>query len=167
MNKAFTKEDDGDGPALVPPRAPLPPGTTNYVTQRGLQRLRAELGELDEQRAHLEASGEERVRALAPLAARRAALEERLASAEVVDVTKQPQDEVRFGASVTVRATNGALRSYQIVGVDEADPTQGRVAFVSPVARALLGRTVGDAVAVRTPRGIDELEIVSIVYEGP
>jgi transcription elongation factor GreB len=166
VNKAFTKEDETNIPAVVPPRAPLSAGTPNYVTTRGLEKLKAELRELDEERARLDkaAPDAERARAFAHLAARRSALEERLAGATLVDAAQQPRDEVRFGASVEVRAANGASRTYQIVGVDEAEPTEGRVAFVSPIARALLGRRVGESVNVRTPRGEEEIEILRIVY---
>jgi transcription elongation factor GreB len=169
VNKAFTKEDETNVPAMVPPRAPLPAGTPNYVTSRGLEKLKAELRELDEERArlHKAAPDSERSRVLARLAARRSELEDRLAAATLVDAAQQPHDEVRFGASVEVRAATGASRIYQIVGVDEADPTEGRVAFVSPIARALLGRRVGESVNVRTPRGEEEIEIVRIAYGEP
>jgi transcription elongation factor GreB len=166
VNKAFTKEDETSAPAMVPPRASLPPETPNYVTVRGLEKLKAELRELDEERGRLDPAtpDPERSRVLAHLALRRSALEDRLASAVLVDAAKQPRDEVRFGATVEVRAATGASRTYQIVGVDEAEPGAGRIAFVSPIARALLGRRAGESVNVRTPRGEEELEIVRIAY---
>jgi transcription elongation factor GreB len=169
VNKAFTKEDETNVPAMVPPRAPIPEGVSNYVTARGLDKLKEELRQLDEERAHLDPtlSEAERARSLAHLAARRTALEDRIAGAVWVDPSKQPHDEVRFGASVDVRAPTGASRTYRIVGVDEAEPTAGLVAFVSPVARALLGRRVGEFVNVRTPRGDEEIEIVRIAYSEP
>ncbi len=58
----------------------------------------------------------------------------------------------------------GGPRRYQIVGVDEADAASGKIAFVSPLARALLGRSAGDTAHVRTPRGEEELEIVAVEY---
>jgi transcription elongation factor GreB len=169
MNKAFTKEDESPEPALVPPRASLPPGTPNYVTARGLELLRDELSRLDDERTKqgLTIKPEERAMKLGRLAAQRNALEERIAAATLVNVAKQPPGEVRFGASVDVRTAADQLRTYRIVGVDEAEPTAGLVAFVSPLARALLGRNVGEIVTVRTPRGEDELEIVRIAYETP
>ena len=169
LNKAFTKEDETTEPAMVPPRAPLPAGTPNYVTARGLEKLKTELRELDDERKRLDtaAPDADRARALVHLAARRNALEDRLASATLVDPAMQPRDEVRFGARVEVRGADGAVRTYRIVGVDEADPTAGLVAFVSPVARALLGRRVDESVSVRTPRGEDEIEIVRIDYDEP
>jgi transcription elongation factor GreB len=166
MNKAFTKEEDADEPPVVPARAPLPPGATNYVTTRGLALLRAELDRLEAERAELEATdeGADRHRALALVDGRRAELTLRLASATVVEPSEQPHDEVRFGATATVRAEDGAVRRYRIVGVDEADVAAGRVAFLAPLARALLGKRVGDAAIVKTPRGDEELELVAISY---
>jgi len=167
MNKAFIKEDESSEPALVPPRASLFSGTPNYVTARGLELLKDELSRLDDERTKqgLTTKPEERAIQLGRLAAQRNALEERIAAATLVNVAKQPRSEVRFGASVDVRTAAGQLRTYRIVGVDEAEPTAGLVAFVSPLARALLGRNVGEIVTVRTPRGEDELEIVRIAYE--
>jgi transcription elongation factor GreB len=167
VNKAFTKEDETSAPAMVLPRAPLPAGTPNYVTARGLQKLKTELMLLDDERTRLDATApdDDRHRALAHLAARRSALEDRLTGATLVDSAKQPRDEVRFGAHVEVRDAHAALRAYQIVGVDEAEPTAGLIAFVSPMARALLGQRVGDTVSVRTPRGEEKIEIVRIDYD--
>jgi transcription elongation factor GreB len=71
---------------------------------------------------------------------------------------------VRFGARVTVRAENGEERRYRIVGVDEADVEHGQIAFVAPLARALLGKHAGETAVVRTPRGEEELDVVSVDY---
>jgi transcription elongation factor GreB len=167
VSKAFKGEDESEAPLVVPPRAPLPPGVPNYVTLRGLAALRSEHQRLLEERARVEASDEggDRARTLAALGARLAALEERLASAQPVDTASQPHDEARFGASVTVRAESGEERVYRIVGVDEADVANGRVAFVAPLARALLGKRPGDVALVRTPRGEEELAVVRVEYE--
>ncbi|WP_394850157.1 GreA/GreB family elongation factor [Pendulispora brunnea] len=167
MSKAFTKDDASDDPVVVVPRAPLPPGTPNYVTPRGLAALRAEMRALDAERARLEGLDAEvhrdRARELTAVHARIRDLGERLAGAVPVDPRGQPHDEVRFGAEITVEGEHGERR-YEIVGVDEADAPQGRIAFVSPLARALLGKRVGDEVTVRTPRGKEELEILAIAY---
>lgn len=169
VSKAFKGEDASEAPLVVPPRAPLPPGVDNYVTPSGLAALRGEHERLLVERAKLEASENEadRTRSLALAAARIAALEERLASAHLVDPSSQPQDEVRFGATVRVRAGGGETRQYRIVGVDEADAAEGRIAFVAPLARALLGKQAGDTAVVRTPRGNEELGIVDLEYEAP
>ena len=159
MSKAFTKDDAQGEPIVVPARAPLPAGTPNYVTPRGLARLETELGELHALRAAAVASGVQP--AAGALAARVAALEERIAGAMLVGPPAQ-HDEVRFGAVVDVRMSSGVVRRYQIVGVDEADAAHGLLAFVSPIARALLGKGVGDVAVVRTPRGEEEIEVLAI-----
>jgi transcription elongation factor GreB len=164
MSKAFTK-DDGESEVLVVPRAPLPPGTPNYVTARGLAQLRAELTDLERQRAELEAADPaDRVSQLNALNQRLLELQARIGSANVVDVRAQPQAEVRFGATVTVRNEQGQDAQYQIVGVDEADAARGLLAFSSPLARALLGKRVNDVAELRTPRESHELEVRAIHY---
>jgi transcription elongation factor GreB len=166
VSKAFTKEETEDAPVVLPRRAPLPDGVPNYVTPAGLSAYRAELGALKREYAALGAMSDdsELTRKRASAQARIAELEARLASAQLVEVSQEPSDMVRFGARVTVRDSNGRDRSYQIVGVDEADPSSGRITFVAPLARALLGRTLGEAVTVRTPHGDEELEIRAIAY---
>lgn len=168
MSKAFTKDDDaGEAPLVVPRRAPLPEGVPNYVTERGLAALHAELVELVAERAHKAdgRSDSELSRELLPLSARIAELEARIASAARVDVGAAGHDEVRFGAFVTVRYASGVERTHQIVGVDEANAAGGRVAFVAPLARALLGKRAGDDAVVTTPHGEEELEVVAVRYE--
>lgn len=165
VSKAFTREETTEE-RLVVPRAPLPEGVTNYVTARGMEALRVELTELQAERHRLSEQGlEEEKPDLTLVHARIAELDRRIAEASVVDPTKQPHDEVRFGAMIVVRAPSGEERSYRIVGVDEADATAGRVAFVAPLARALLGKRVGDIALVRSPRANEELEILSISYQ--
>ncbi|HYE96393.1 MAG TPA: GreA/GreB family elongation factor [Rubricoccaceae bacterium] len=167
MSRAFVKDDAQQDPVVVPPRAPLPPGVPNYVTGRGLKRLRAEQAGLEAERSRLLAAPmdeAERQRQLTALAGRLDALTERIASAKVLDLRMQPQDEVRFGATVTLRSAAGEERRFQIVGVDEADAAEGRVAFIAPLARAVIGRHVGETVTLRTPRGEERLEVVAIAY---
>ena len=166
VSKAFTKDDAAEEPLVVPPRPPLPPGITNYVTPRGLASLRHELRRLNlERSAKLDLAGTSSgpdVPALAALHTRIRDLEARLASAVRVDPAAHSRDEVRFGARVTVRGDDGADRRYEIVGVDEADASAGRIAFVAPIARALLGKRAGDVVTLHTPRGKEDLEVVTI-----
>lgn len=161
MSRAFVKEDAETAP-LVPERAPLPEGVSNYVTRRGLELLRAELSALLAELAGGERDEGAGSAASASLRARIQRLEARLASAEPVDPPPAELDVVRFGLCVTVRGEDDAERTYRIVGVDEANATEGRIAFVAPLARALLGKPVGEVVTVTTPRGDDELEIVAI-----
>jgi transcription elongation factor GreB len=160
MSKAFTSEETAEDVPVVAPRPPLPSGVPNYVTPRGLALLRAELAALERERDQL-ATADPGVR-LPTLTHRLAELSARITGA--VEVDESVHDEVRFGATVTVRNEQGEERRYQIVGVDEANVREGRVAFVSPLARALLGRRAGDLAALRTPHGEEELEIVEIRY---
>lgn len=166
VSRAFVKEEQPELPPTAPPRPPLPAGVPNYVTARGLQLLReeAEMLALERSRAEASPEGELRSSALSLLAQRKSALDARLASAILV-VPRGPSDEVRFATTVIVRSADGGERSYQLVGVDEADPDQGRIAFVSPVARALLGRRAGDVTTVRTPRGEETLTVVCVTGE--
>jgi transcription elongation factor GreB len=169
MSKAFTKDDAADEAPLVAPRRPLPPGVTNYVTPRGLASLRAEQRALEEERAALDVGDDAaRRQARAALQTRLRELDARVTSAVVVEHRAQAAgagDQVRFGARVTVRDEAGGERRYEIVGVDEADAEHGRVAFVSPIARAVLGKRVGEEVTLRSPRGEELLEVVGIDYE--
>jgi transcription elongation factor GreB len=161
VSRAFTKEDREE-PPLVVPRAPLPDGVANYVTRRGLELLRAERAALDASRPDVE--GANGAAALAAYHARLAALDARIVSAQLLDPASLPQDEVRFSAAVTLRDTSGQERRYRIVGVDEADAAAGRIAFTSPLARELIGKSLADSVTLRSPQGELEYEIVAIDY---
>jgi len=165
VSKAFTKDDDGGAELLVVPRAPLPSGVPNYVTPRGLGQLRAEQAQLERERLALDGSDpSDRLPRMNALSQRAVELQARLASAQLVDPGTQAQDSVRFGAHVRVRHASGAQSSYRIVGVDEADAAAGLLAFTAPLARALLGKRVGDVVELRTPRSSEELEVLEIGY---
>ncbi|HWA27972.1 MAG TPA: GreA/GreB family elongation factor [Lacunisphaera sp.] len=166
MSKAFTREDDtGDLPLAALPRPLLPPGVKNYLTPGGHARLRAELGQLrDEERPVLvegSLTDPELRRELAQLDQRIAILERSLATAEVVPPAPTG-DQVRFGSKVTVRDSKGALSTYRIVGVDEADFAREEVSWRSPIASALLNARLGERVPFKFPSGATELEIVKI-----
>lgn len=91
--------------------------------------------------------------------------EARLSLAEVIDPTELSGETVRFGATVTVEdAETGETSTYSIVGEHEADIKYGRISITAPVARGLIGKDVGDEVQIRTPKGIRELEIVSVEF---
>jgi transcription elongation factor GreB len=166
MSKAFTKDDDaGEAPLLSPRRPTLPAGVPNYVTPRGLLQLQAELAAELKRELPNTVAETERARAHALRTTRLAELESRIASAVVVHSEQQPRDEARFGAEITVRNRSGVVRSYRIVGIDEADAGRSSLAFVAPLARALLGKRVGDVALVATPAGEDELEVLAIRYD--
>ncbi|MGK2951345.1 MAG: GreA/GreB family elongation factor, partial [Thiobacillus sp.] len=93
-------------------------------------------------------------------------LSKRLEHAEVVDpATREDTDQVFFGATVTVAGQDGHESTYAIVGVDEADAGRGRIAWISPMARALLKAREGDTVSVQTPDGKREVEIIEVRYQ--
>jgi transcription elongation factor GreA len=90
-------------------------------------------------------------------------LENKIANADVVDPAAMSTERVVFGLQVTVQdLDSGEEVSYQIVGMDEADIAAQRISISSPVARALIGKTIGDVVQVQIPRGMRELEILDI-----
>lgn len=160
VSKAFTKEDEAEAPRPVPRRAALPKGQVNYVTAAGLQALRDEHDELIAARAAAAADAATVTRIQAQLVE----LEMRIASATVVTPTSA--SHVRFGTFVVVQNQHGVRSSYQVVGVDEADAEAGRLSFLSPLARALIGHAAGDVVTFTTPHGEEEVEILSVSLPG-
>ncbi|MEN9575381.1 MAG: hypothetical protein RL514_3236 [Verrucomicrobiota bacterium] len=167
MSKAFTREDDRPEPPVVTRRASsLPPGTQNLMTPDGVERFRAELGSLQIAREELLAQrgGPDQPQQLAALEQRALLLDASLRTASIVPLPVSPDDRVRFGATVTVRADSGAEARHRIVGVDEVDFDQGWVSWRSPLARALLNARLGQRVRVQLPGGEQELEILAVTY---
>jgi len=184
MNKAFVKESDGgDEPddGWEAGAVALPSGTRNYMTQQGYRRLRTELEQLmnEERPAVVQtvswaASNGDRSengdylygkKRLREIDRRIRFLGKRLECAEVVQPWLQPnRDQVFFGATVEYVDQAGAVFSVTIVGVDEAEPLQNRISWISPVARALTKARVGDVVTLRTPAGVSELEVLDVRY---
>ena len=180
MNKAFTKESDGDADDDIS-LPPLPVGSKNYITPLGYGRLRAELLALiDVERpriveiVHWAASNGDRSengdylygkKRLREIDRRIRFLTKRLELAEVVDpAVHTGKDQVFFGATVTYVDDLDCERSVTILGIDEADSAQGQVSWVAPVARALLKAREGDQVDLPTPAGLRTLEIVQVQY---
>jgi transcription elongation factor GreB len=178
MSKAFTKESiDADEEAELP--EPAAPGGKNYITPEGFQRLQAERKRLVEvERPEVvkvvswaaslgdrseNADYKYGKRRLREIDRRVRFLIKRLEAAEIVHSSGRDSDQAFFGAQVRVRGRDGE-QALRIVGVDEVDPAQGRISWVSPVAKALLKRRAGDTVTVRTPAGEEELEILEITY---
>jgi len=166
MSRAFVKEPDGDSAGDDQPELPLSPHR-NFVTATGLAALQARQRALEAERKALNEGPD-------PLAGRvqlgRVARElryvaARLSSAELVLPETQAQDEVAFGARVTLEDEAGSGRDYRIVGEDEADPAAGKISWVSPLAKAMMGSRLGDLVTWRRPAGDLELEVVAIRYD--
>ena len=172
MARAFTKESDNediDDP-LPEPIDVLPPGVKNYITPGGSARLKAQLDHLvhKERPAELDRAGPEgdpaRKKKQRQIDRRIRLLEKRIANFEVIDPASQNTDRVAFGASVTVCDEEGIEKTYRICGVDETDPDNGKISWISPIARALQSREVGDEVKLQLPRGTVLLEVVRIQY---
>lgn len=181
MNKAFVKESDRDDDDDLPEAQALPAGTRNYMTPGGYARLRDELvhlmnverpsvvqvvswaasnGDRSENGDYL--YGKKRLR---EIDRRMRFLTKRLDIAEVVDPAAQPnRDQVFFGATVTYADKAGDDHVVTIVGVDEAEPLAGKISWISPVARALIKAREGDTVVLRTPGGVEELDILEVRY---
>lgn len=182
MNKAFVKEsEDDDDDDLAPESLKLPAGTKNYITTQGYQRMREELARLmtEERPAVVQvvswaASNGDRSengdylygkKRLREIDRRMRFLTKRLEIAEVVDPAQQPnKDQIFFGATVVYSDKVGEEFRVTIVGVDEAEPLQGKISWISPVARALIKAREGDTVTLRTPAGQDELDILEVIY---
>ena len=137
MSRGFIKEGDQEEIPMVPPRAYLPEGVPNYVTKEGLDALKEELKSLETERVK---AGDNYIM-VNFLDATIKQLVGRINSAVEVDLSKVSKDAVSFGAWVRY---NG--RVVRIVGVDEADVNKGLVSFVSPIAKALIGKKAGDVI---------------------
>lgn len=180
MSKAFTKETDveieleDDGPEI-------PAGVKNYITPEGMQRLRDEFRHLQQEErpkivevvSWAAGNGDRSEngdyiygkRRLREIDRRMRFLMKRIEIAEVVDPAKQKdKDRVFFGARVTYVNSEGETKTVRIVGIDEARSELDEISWISPVAKALLKAEEGDVVEVRTPKGIDRLEVIKIEY---
>ncbi len=159
MSVAFTKEDSAETAAETQlPDRPISPHP-NLVTAAGLKALEQQLRQAREayEAAQLiDDVNERRRQAALPLRDARY-FAERLRTAQVMPPPPSA-DVVAFGSTVTFRRDDGRVQTYHIVGEDEADPKAGSISFVSPVARSLIGKAVGD-IAGTPPQ---ELEIVAI-----
>jgi transcription elongation factor GreA len=94
-----------------------------------------------------------------------AELEDKLGRAEVIDVAKLTGTKIKFGATVTlVDEDTEEEKKYQIVGDMEAEPKKGRISISSPIARALIGKTIGDSVEVMAPGGARSYEVTAVSY---
>ena len=166
MSKAFTREDDeNEEPVLPTPVSLLPPGTKNFLTPGGAERLRAELVRLNDERSAMlghAATDPEVKREVAQLDQRIRYLQQSLASAEIVQLPGAKADKVQFGSAVTVRDGHGVESIYRIVGVDEADFERNEVSWLSPIAKALMNAKLGQRVPFKLPKGATELEIIRI-----
>ena len=166
MSRGFVKEGDQEEPPIIPPRAALPAGQTNYVTPAGLEELKKEKQDLEQERASIQAENEtEKRRTQALIDGKLQLLNERLTSARLLKPEDQPVDEVRFGASVEIENLGSKQKQeFQIVGVDEADIKKKKIAFVAPVARALTGKKIGEIAEFKLGNETRKLKVLKISY---
>jgi len=180
MSKAFVRETDPDDdqeqalPSLLA-------GFKNYITPAGLKALKDELLQLiDDERPEVvrvvswAASNGDRSengdyiygkRRLREIDRRIRFLIKRIESAEEIDPSlHHGNDQIFFGATVTYERENGKENTVTIVGVDEIDPMQGKISWISPVARTLTKAKEGDAVTLNTPSGTEELIVLEVSY---
>lgn len=178
MSKAHENDSENDE---TEPSAQLPLGTKNYITPSGYRKLKDELDHLWKvERPELvktitwAASNGDRSengdyiygkKRLREIDRRVRFLRKRMELAEVVDPAQRGDcEQIFFGATVTVCDDNGCENTYSIVGVDEADAGAGLISWVSPLARTLIKLREGEVAVLRTPVGIQELEILSVSY---
>jgi transcription elongation factor GreB len=154
VSKAFTREDDSEE-SFAPQRAALPAGTQNYITAEGATKIQSELDRLLAIKRNSSAETptpgtiENRIQYL-----------QNLVKTFVV-VERNASDVVRFGCEVVVDQ-NGSEERYRIVGVDEIDLQNDHISWLSPLARALMAKRVGDHVEFRAPAGVQRIRILSI-----
>lgn len=154
MSRAFVKESDGDDAPDILPDRPISPHP-NWVTAEGLAKIDAAIATAAE--AQSAAQAVEDKQALANTARDLRYWTARRATAEVIAPPKQSRT-VAFGSKVTIERDDGRRQTFAIVGEDEADPQRGMLSYVSPLARALLGKAVGDVAVV----GKGEAEVIAI-----
>ena len=152
MSRAFVKETDQVAEEL--PERPISPHP-NFVTAEGLAAIEATLARL--QQEHAAAKAAQDGAALARLARDLRYWTSRRATAQVIAAPSSPT-EVQFGCTVTILRDDGRRQTYRIVGEDEADPTRGTISYLSPVARALTGKKLGDVVRA----GTSDAEVIEI-----
>ena len=181
MSKAFTRETDTDDDEALESTPQLPQGV-NYITPGGYARLKAECDHLLRverpkivEVVHWAASNGDRSengdyiygkKRLREIDRRIRFLSKRLDTAVIVDPAAQRNcDQVFFAATVTVCDAGGIEATYQIVGIDEANAMEGRISWISPLARALLKAREGDTVRFDSPGGLRELDVIEVRYE--
>jgi transcription elongation GreA/GreB family factor len=153
MSRAFVKEHDGEETFDLPDR-PISEHP-NLVTAEGLAQIEHTLARLHEAHAQAQATADRA--ALANTARDLRYWTARRSTAQAMPAPDQT-DKVQFGSTVTIERDDGRRQTFRIVGEDEAEPAEGTLSYVSPVARALMNKSVGDVVQA----GSSEAEIVEI-----
>lgn len=166
MSRGFVKEGDQEEVPMVPPRAYIPEGVPNYVTQNGMNELMEEKQSLIAERESLTSINEnERRIAVNHINARLILLNKRIDGAVIVNHGEKTTNEVKFGAVVTLQTPGSdKLQTFRIVGVDEADISKGKISFISPLAKALINKKKGDKAILKLAKEDRVFEILEIAY---
>jgi transcription elongation factor GreB len=166
MSRGFVKEDDQEEIPRVPQRAYLPEGVINFVTPFGMNQLLVEKQMLVNEKNNLNnANDNEKRIALNYINAKLQLLNNRIVEGKIVNLKEQPQNEIRFGAMITLKiGVSKDIQTFQIVGVDEADISKGKVSFISPIAKALISKKIGDKVILKQAKKDIVFEIIDISY---
>ena len=143
MSRAFVKEGDGADEPLPELTVSTQP---NFVTANGLRQIEARVAALNAEQRTARDGGDKAL--LARIARDLRYWAQRRASARVVEFTSEVPDVVRFGVTALVRFDDGTERAFKLVGEDEADPANGLVSWVAPLAKALAGKGVGEEAVV-------------------
>lgn len=164
MSRAFVNEDERLEVPFVPPRADLPRGVTNYVTPAGLEALLKEKEDLlTELKTWNEGDEHGKLNAVKVLNIKLQQLEERIVTAQVINHEEQDKSEVRFGSTVLLQiGKNKKTRQLQIVGVDEANLREGKIAFTSPLGELLMNKKVGERAILKLEHGESVFKVLEI-----
>jgi transcription elongation GreA/GreB family factor len=157
MSVAFTREEDLEATAADLPDRPVSPHP-NLVTANGLAQIEAELTSAKAAYAAAQAQGSIEADRTAMARATRDLRYWSARRGNAQRVETEPDGTVRFGGSVTIEREDGRTQTWALVGEDEADPATGSVSHVSPLARALVGKRVGDLAMVNG----QEVEVVGL-----
>jgi transcription elongation factor GreB len=168
MSRGFVKEDDQEEVPIVPQRAYLPEGLTNFVTPAGMNQLLAEKQMLENEKNNLNNARENEKRIeLNYINAKLLLLNNRIAEARIVNLNDHPQSEIRFGATIILKKeASENIQTFQIVGVDEADISKGKISFISPISRVLINKKTGDKIILKQAGKDIVFEIIGISYSG-
>jgi transcription elongation factor GreB len=165
VSKAFTRESDDSRLEEIPSIRWHPGGGRNYITKEGADRLERRLLDLREKRRIL---GNQIENPNTPTALKRLELEcqklQSILGSAAIAETPSDHEKVALGAWVRLRDEEGAEETYQIVGLEEANPDKGRISSASPLGRALLNRRTGEKVHFQIPSITRELTILSVRY---
>lgn len=182
MNKAFTPEKNNlDNDELQPDAPAIPQGSKNYITPLGAKKLKDELHhllyverpEITKKVTWAAGNGDRsenadyqyNKRRLRQIDSRIRFLQKRIEAFEIVDPASICSDQIVFGATVTLLDEEDNNKTYSIVGIDEMNASLGKISWISPLAKAMLKKRVGDLVIFQSPKGLRELEIILVEYK--